>query len=228
MAVAAGRTRGGGIMTLKVDLSHQFPDFTLRACFDAPPGLTAICGPSGAGKTTLINALAGTITPTTGHLEINHRVLFSSRDQVNVPTERRRVGYIYQDARLFPHLTVMQNLKVSRWFQKLPADPATLSQIISLLGLEHLLERRPAKLSGGERQRVAIGRALLSKPEYILADEPLSSLDLARKLEIIPYFERIRDDMEIPIVYVSHHSEEVERLATTKLTLNGGQLTTQN
>lgn len=214
-------------MSLKVDLVHQFPDFELAAAFEVPPGLTAICGPSGAGKTTLINALAGIITPHAGHIEINQRVLFSAAERIDVPTEQRRVGYIFQDARLFPHFTVRQNLKAGRWFKKLPMESEQLDPIIRLLGLEHLLERRPAKLSGGEKQRVAIGRALLSEPEFILADEPLSSLDLARKLEILPYFERLRDEMKIPILYVSHHSEEIDRLATTRLTLNGGQLTEQ-
>jgi molybdate transport system ATP-binding protein len=211
-------------MTLSVDLLHQFPDFELRASFQAPPGLTAICGPSGAGKTTLINSLAGTIVPSQGYIEINHRVLFDSNQHLSLPPQKRRAGYIFQDARLFPHMTVGQNLKIGRWFRKLPAAPEKAERIIEMLGLGELTKRRPSTLSGGEKQRVAIGRALLSEPEFILADEPLSSLDLARKHEIIPYFERLRDDMQIPIVYVSHQLEEIERLATTVLTLSGGQM----
>jgi len=211
-------------MTLTVDLLHRFPDFELRAAFQAPRGLTAICGPSGAGKTTLINSLAGTISPSQGYIEINQRVLFNSKHHINLPPQERRVGYIYQDARLFPHLTVGQNLQLGRWFRKLPTAPEKTEHIIAMLGLDGLNKRRPSTLSGGEKQRVAIGRALLSEPEYILADEPLSSLDLPRKLEIIPYFERLRDEMQIPIIYVSHHVEEIERLATTVLSLSGGQM----
>jgi ABC-type molybdate transport system, ATPase component len=211
-------------MTLTVDLLHRFPDFELRAAFQAPRGLTAICGPSGAGKTTLINSLAGTISPSQGYIEINQRVLFDSKHHINLPPQERRVGYIYQDARLFPHLTVGQNLQLGRWFRKLPTAPEKTEHIIAMLGLDGLNKRRPSTLSGGEKQRVAIGRALLSEPEYILADEPLSSLDLPRKLEIIPYFERLRDEMQIPIIYVSHHVEEIERLATTVLSLSGGQM----
>jgi ABC-type molybdate transport system, ATPase component len=211
-------------MTLTVDLLHRFPDFELRAAFQAPRGLTAICGPSGAGKTTLINSLAGTISPSQGYIEINQRVLFNSKQHINLPPQERRVGYIYQDARLFPHLTVGQNLQLGRWFRKLPTAPEKTEHIIAMLGLDGLNKRRPSTLSGGEKQRVAIGRALLSEPEYILADEPLSSLDLPRKLEIIPYFERLRDEMQIPIIYVSHHVEEIERLATTVLSLSGGQM----
>ena len=211
-------------MTLTVDLLQRFPDFELRAAFQAPRGLTAICGPSGAGKTTLINSLAGTISPSQGYIEINQRVLFDSKHHINLPPQERRVGYIYQDARLFPHLTVGQNLQLGRWFRKLPTAPEKTEHIIAMLGLDGLNKRRPSTLSGGEKQRVAIGRALLSEPEYILADEPLSSLDLPRKLEIIPYFERLRDEMQIPIIYVSHHVEEIERLATTVLSLSGGQM----
>jgi ABC-type molybdate transport system, ATPase component len=211
-------------MTLTVDLLHRFPDFELRAAFQAPRGLTAICGPSGAGKTTLINSLAGTISPSQGYIEINQRVLLDSKNHINLPPQERRVGYIYQDARLFPHLTVGQNLQLGRWFRKLPTAPEKTEHIIAMLGLDGLNKRRPSTLSGGEKQRVAIGRALLSEPEYILADEPLSSLDLPRKLEIIPYFERLRDEMQIPIIYVSHHVEEIERLATTVLSLSGGQM----
>jgi len=211
-------------MTLQVDLTHHFPDFTLRAVFEASCGLTAICGPSGAGKTTLINALAGLIEPDDGRIEINQRVLFSKIDKIHVPTEKRRVGYIFQDARLFPHLTVRQNLTVGSWFRHQPIDSHQLAHAIEILGLSHLLARRPATLSGGEKQRVAIGRVMLSEPDFILADEPLSSLDLARKLEIIPYFERLRDETRIPILYVSHQHEEIQRLATKTLTLNGGQL----
>jgi ABC-type molybdate transport system, ATPase component len=151
-------------------------------------------------------------------------VLFNSKQHINLPPQERRVGYIYQDARLFPHLTVGQNLQLGRWFRKLPTAPEKTEHIIAMLGLDGLNKRRPSTLSGGEKQRVAIGRALLSEPEYILADEPLSSLDLPRKLEIIPYFERLRDEMQIPIIYVSHHVEEIERLATTVLSLSGGQM----
>jgi len=211
-------------MSLSVEFGLSLPNFHLEVQFDAPAGITAISGPSGAGKTTLINVLAGLVTPDYGHIETQGRVLFSSHTGVNLKPEQRHVGYIFQDARLFPHLTVMQNLKCGRWFRHLPSDPKALEKIITLLGIEHFTHRRPTQLSGGEKQRVAIGRALLSNPDVILADEPLSSLDPERKTDILPYFEMLRDQMHLPIVYVSHDADEMTRLATTHLQLKQGHI----
>lgn len=210
-------------MSLSVDFKLSLPDFDLKVAFDAPTGITALSGHSGAGKTTLINVLAGLVTPDYGHIETDGRVLFSSALKVNLKPEERHIGYIFQDARLFPHLTVLQNLKCGRWFRRLPMNPSTIEEIVTLLGIDHVLSRRPSQLSGGEKQRVAIGRALLSEPEVILADEPLSSLDSDRKKEILPYFEMLRDQMSIPIVYVSHDADEVTRLATTHFELAHGK-----
>ncbi len=209
---------------LDVDIRIALPEFSLHACFNAPNGITAICGPSGSGKTTLINALAGTVRPDQGHIRMDGAVFFCADSEICVPTEKRRIGYIFQDARLFPHMTVAQNLMVGRRFQHLPNDPALFHEIVQMLGIGSLLSRRPSRLSGGEKQRVAIGRALLAEPQLILADEPLSSLDAARKDEILPYFETLRDQKALPIVYVSHQPDELKRLANTTLTLDQGVL----
>lgn len=211
-------------MSLSVDFNLSLPDFELEVTFDAPTGITAISGHSGAGKTTLINVLAGLVAPDHGQIETDGRVLFSSDLKINLKPEQRHIGYIFQDARLFPHLTVLQNLKCGCWFRRLPMNLSKIDAIVNLLGIQHLLSRRPSQLSGGEKQRVAIGRALLSEPDVILADEPLASLDDDRKQEILPYFEMLRDQTSIPIVYVSHDLDEVTRLATTHLKLAQGQI----
>lgn len=210
-------------MSLCVSIRHRFPGFDLNVAFEAPPGVTAIFGQSGSGKTTVVNALAGLLRPQAGRISIGGRELLNTADGYWLPPHRRRIGYVFQEGRLFPHLNVRQNLLYGRWFARGRKENAELSHIVELLGIEPLLERRPARLSGGEKQRVAFGRALLSAPQLLLMDEPLAALDEARKLEIMPYIERLRDETAIPIVYVSHSVAEVARLATTIVILKDGQ-----
>ncbi|MDX5350351.1 MAG: molybdenum ABC transporter ATP-binding protein [Paracoccaceae bacterium] len=210
-------------MILSVSLQHRFADFALDASFQAPPGVTALFGRSGSGKSTVVNAVAGLLRPDRGRIAVDDTVLLDTEAGVMLPSHRRRMGYVFQDARLFPHLTVRQNLLYGRWFA--PKGPgADLDRIVELLGLGALLDRRPGALSGGERQRVAIGRAILSKPRLLLMDEPLAALDEPRKAEILPYLERLRDELRLPILYVSHSVAEVARLATTLVLLDGGRV----
>ncbi len=213
-------------MTLVVDLRHRRGDFTLEARFASEGKLTALFGRSGAGKTTLIHLIAGLLRPDSGHVTIDGQQLVDTERRLFVPAYRRRVGYVFQEGRLFPHLTVRQNLLFGRWFTPRGERRGSLDDIVDLLGIGHLLARHPALLSGGEKQRVAIGRALLASPRVLLMDEPLASLDDARKAEILPYIERLRDEFGIPIVYVSHSVAEVVRLATTVVALADGQVVT--
>lgn len=211
-------------MTVHVDITHSLPHFTLNARFDAPPGITALFGRSGSGKTTILRALAGLLTPDAGRIESQGHVLFDSAGQINLPPHQRSAGVIFQDARLFPHLSVAQNLNFGRRYAAREVSEAEHDQIVDLLGIRALMNRRPGALSGGEKQRVAIGRALLCGPRILLADEPLSALDTARKEEILPYFERLRDAFDLPILYVSHSPAEVARLANFVVALEGGQV----
>jgi molybdate transport system ATP-binding protein len=203
-------------MTLRVKISHRFPDFALEVDLMAPPGLTCLFGRSGSGKTTIVNAVAGLIRPDRAEITLDGVPLH------DLPPHRRRVGYVFQDARLFPHLTVAQNLAFGARVRRQPLRE--LDRIVELLGIAALLPRRPGTLSGGERQRVAIGRALLSNPRLLLMDEPLASLDSARKDEILPYIEMLRDRIQLPILYVSHSLAEVARLATTIVVIEAGRL----
>ncbi|WP_323035481.1 molybdenum ABC transporter ATP-binding protein [Pararhodobacter sp.] len=209
---------------LEVRLRHTLGDFTLEAAFAAPAGVTALFGRSGSGKTTIVNALAGLLRPDAGRIAMGDTLLFDSETRVCVPPHQRRIGYVFQDARLFPHLTVRQNLGYGRWFAR--AEPAGIevSRIVDLLGLGALLQRRPEDLSGGEKQRVALGRAILSKPRFLLMDEPLAALDAPRKAEILTYLERLRDETGLPILYVSHAVAEVARLATTVVMIDKGRV----
>jgi molybdate transport system ATP-binding protein len=211
-------------MSLEVALRHAFGAFTLDVAFEAPPGVTALFGRSGSGKTTVVNAVAGLLRPRAGRVALDGRLLLDSADGTFVPRHRRRVGYVFQEGRLFPHLTVRQNLAFGRWFAPRPAAPADVAHVVDLLGIGHLLDRRPGGLSGGEKQRVAVGRALIASPRALLMDEPLAALDEARKAEILPYIERLRDEVRLPILYVSHSVAEVARLATTVVALAEGRV----
>ncbi|SNB78281.1 molybdate transport system ATP-binding protein [Arboricoccus pini] len=209
---------------LEVNLDHTQGAFTLEVSFAAPDGVTALFGPSGSGKTTLVSLIAGLRQPRHGRIVVGEAVLLDTAKRFHLPPHRRRIGYVFQDARLFPHMTVRQNLHYGRDLAPADAVHQDESAIIELLGIGHLLDRRPAALSGGETQRVAIGRALLSAPRLLLMDEPLASLDQPRRLEILPYLERLCREARLPIVYVTHDVDEVVRLADTLVLLNQGRV----
>jgi molybdate transport system ATP-binding protein len=213
-------------VSLDVDVDHVREHFRLTARFSSAPGLTALFGRSGSGKSTLVDIIGGLVRPTRGRVKIDGQVLVDTERGVFVPKHRRRVGYVFQDSRLFPHLSVRNNLLYGRWFAR-PDGGASgdLASVVKLLDIGPLLDRRPDSLSGGEKQRVAIGRALLAHPRLLLMDEPLASLDEARRAEILPYIERLRDDAGVPVVYVSHSVAEVARLATTVVILTEGKVT---
>lgn len=210
-------------MSLSVALTHALPGLRLDVAFDAPPGVTALFGRSGSGKTTVVNAVAGLLSPDRGRITLNGTTLFDSASRTDLPAHRRRLGYVFQDARLFPHLSVRRNLLYGQRFAPAGAAGPGLDEVAELLGLDPLLARRPGALSGGEKSRVAIGRALLSRPRMLLLDEPLAALDAARKAEILPYLERLRDQTAVPMLYVSHAVAEVARLATTVIVLDEGR-----
>ena len=212
-------------MTLEVAVEKRLGQFELAADFaGAGGGLTAIFGPSGSGKSSLVNLIAGLTRPDRGRITVDGQVLVDTAARIFVPMHRRRIGYVFQDARLFPHLSVRQNLGYGRFFTPRAERYADLDAVVDLLGIGALMGRRPAALSGGERQRVAIGRALVASPQLLLMDEPLASLDEARKAEILPYIERLRDEARIPIVYVSHSVAEVARLASEVVVLTAGRV----
>jgi molybdate transport system ATP-binding protein len=209
---------------LTVDVEKKLGEFTVAAQFASAGGATALFGPSGAGKTTIVNMIAGLLAPDRGRIALGDDVLFDSVARVNVPPQRRRIGYVFQEGRLFPHLSVRQNLDYGRRMNGLRRDRAAMERIVTLLDIGHLLPRRPGRLSGGERQRVAVGRALLMKPVLLLLDEPLASLDAARKREILPYLERLRDEAKVPMVYVSHQAAEVKRIVNSVVKLEAGRV----
>jgi molybdate transport system ATP-binding protein len=200
---------------LEVDIEHRLGAFELDIHFRSGRGLTALFGRSGAGKTSIVNVIAGLVRPERGRIVVDGSALIDTERGIRVRAHRRRVGYVFQEDRLFPHLTVRQNLLFGRWFAIGTTPVARLDDVVDLLGIGALLDRRPARLSGGEKQRVAIGRALLASPRLLLMDEPLASLDASRKDEILPYIERLRDQAGVPIVYVSYSVAEVTRLAST-------------
>lgn len=202
---------------LHLDIDLRRGSFAREVRIIASQRVVALTGPSGAGKTSVLNAIAGLVRPRAGRIEINGRVLFDSAARIDVPVHRRRVGYVFQDARLFPHLDVARNLAYGSHHEG--ADAFALGQVVELLGIAPLLKRRPANLSGGEAQRVAIGRALLSQPALLLFDEPLSALDEARREDLIPWLQRVRDEVRLPMLYVSHTSDDVRRLADAVHTL---------
>jgi len=209
---------------LDVDVRCQVGGFALDAAFSTGAGVTALFGRSGAGKTTLLNLIAGLARPESGRITVGGRTLFDSAARIDLPVHARRVGYVFQEGRLLPHLTVRHNLTYGRFFANGRRAVVDFDQAMDLLGIGHLLERRPGALSGGEKQRVAIGRALLANPEVLLLDEPLASLDAPRKAEILYYVERLRDELRVPIVYVSHSLDEVVRLANTVVLVSDGRV----
>jgi len=210
---------------LAVDVVKRLGNFALTARFQAARGVTALFGPSGAGKTTVVNMIAGLLVPDRGSIALDDTVLFEDAGRINVPPYRRRIGYVFQEGRLFPHLSVRQNLDYGRRMSGQPRDLKEIARIVDLLDIGPLLDRRPRMLSGGERQRIAIGRALMMRPRLLLLDEPLASLDATRKHEIIPYLVRLRDEAEVPMVYVSHAAAELRQIATNVVRLEAGRVT---
>lgn len=211
-------------MSLHLDVSHRIGGFKIEAAFETAGRLTALFGRSGAGKTTLVNMVAGLIRPERGRISVDGVVFCDTARGLFLPRHKRRIGYVFQEGRLFPHLSVRGNLLYGSWFARPARGSPAFADVVGLLGIEQLLARRPAGLSGGEKQRVAIGRALLAGPRLLLMDEPLASLDDARKNDILPFIERLRDELRIPIVYVSHSVPEVARLASTVVVLSGGRV----
>jgi molybdate transport system ATP-binding protein len=211
-------------MTLQVAITARLGAFDLDVNFAAPKGVTVLFGPSGAGKSSLLAAVAGLVRPDHGRITVHDRVLFDAEAGINLPAHKRRFGVIFQDGRLFAHMTVLHNLTYGRRFAPPNARAPRLEDVVDLLGIAALLPRRPAALSGGERQRVAIGRALLSAPDMILADEPLAALDDARRNEILPYFEALQAAALVPMLYVSHSVSEVARLANLVVAMQQGRV----
>ncbi len=196
---------------LSLDLQLRRGGFERHVRIEDAARVIALSGHSGAGKTSVLHAIAGLVTPRSGHIEIDGRRLYDSARGIDVPAHCRRVGYVFQDARLFPHLDVRRNLQYGRHGRS-NVQAFGFDAVVALLGIEALLERRIANLSGGETQRIALGRALLSQPALLLLDEPLSMLDQARREELIPYLQRVRDETTLPLIYVSHSADEVKRL----------------
>jgi len=209
---------------LRLDVSKQLGDLSLQVAFAAEARVVGIFGPSGAGKTSVVNMIAGLLRPDRGSITLDDDVLDDTAARVHVPPHRRRIGYVFQDARLFPHLAVRGNLDYGRRANALVADARETKRITEMLDIGALMTRRIAALSGGERQRIAIGRALLAKPRLLLLDEPLASLDAARKAEILPYLKRLRDESNVPMVYVSHDAGEMRQLATQVLRIEEGRV----
>ena len=208
---------------LDVAIRKKLGDFSLDVRFASEAPVTALFGPSGSGKTSVANAISGLLQPDAGKIEVGGTLLFDAARAANIPVHRRKVRVVFQESRLFPHLTVKQNLLYGRWLAG-KRNGQDVIEVMRMLGLESLLSRRPRTLSGGERQRVAIGRALLADPAALLLDEPLASLDKARKQEIFPYLEKLVAAAKVPILYISHLPEEIERLAQTVVTLDQGRV----
>src|SRR5580692_9413348 len=209
---------------LAVDVEKQLGALKLRVRFKAAGGATALFGPSGAGKTSVVNMIAGLLVPDRGSIAIDDVMLFDAARGINVPPHQRRIGYVFQEGRLFPHLSVRQNLDYGRRMSGHPRHEKEFDRIVALLDIGQLLDRRPRLLSGGERQRVAVGRALLMQPRLLLLDEPLASLDRARKLEILPYLVRLRDEAKVPMIYVSHQAGEIVKLASQVVRIEDGRV----
>jgi molybdate transport system ATP-binding protein len=210
---------------IEIDIAKRLGSFALAAQFTAPAtGITALFGRSGTGKTTIVNALAGLIRPDQGHIAINGETLFDAARGIDLPPERRGLGYVFQEGRLFPHYAVRGNLLYGQKRGAASGNSPSFDAVVDLLDIKDLLDRRPAALSGGEKQRVAIGRALLASPRLLLMDEPLASLDAPRKDEILPFIERLRDELKLPVFYVSHEMDEIMRLADLLVLLDDGKV----
>jgi molybdate transport system ATP-binding protein len=210
-------------MSVEVELRHSFGAFALDVAFRIErASVTALFGPSGSGKTSVVNAVAGLLRPREGRIVIDGRAVLDTGAGVFVPPRQRRTGYVFQDARLFPHMSVADNLRFGWRRAESPAGEGEIAHVVELLGLAQLLARYPRALSGGEKGRVALGRALLSSPDILLLDEPLAALDAARRGEILPYLERLRDETRLPMIYVSHNVDEVARLADEIVVLRDG------
>ena len=211
-------------MSLLVEITHRVGPFTLDVRMQLRAGLTAVIGPSGSGKTTVLNVIAGLVRPDRGVVRLDDEVLADTEANRWQPSHRRRIGYVFQEPRLFPHLTVRQNLLYGRWFRKQPTGAIAPDDVIHLLNLRPLLARRPSRLSGGEKQRVALGRALLATPRLLLLDEPLASVDQAHRDEILPYLDRVRATHDLPAVYVTHTWAEVATRASHVVELREGRV----
>jgi molybdate transport system ATP-binding protein len=210
-------------MTFSVELQHRFASIQMDIAFEVPsPGVTVLFGPSGSGKSTVINAAAGLLRPDTCRIVVDGQVFADTRAGIWLPPERRRAGLVFQDSRLFPHMSVATNLRFG--MRRVGSGTIGFDDIVELLGIAPLLDRRPHTLSGGERQRVAIGRALLAQPHLLLMDEPLASLDSARKAEILPYLIRLKTALSLPVVYVTHALDEIVRLADSLVLIEAGRV----
>jgi molybdate transport system ATP-binding protein len=212
------RPKARGVIALDIELTQG--SFVLMATVRIDSRAAALFGPSGAGKTTILDAIAGLRTPRRGSIEVDGRVLFSSTGRINLPPHQRRVGYVPQDVALFPHMNVRRNLLYGRH----PGVSPDLDRVVGMLEIERLVDRDVTDLSGGERQRVALGRALMSGPSLLLLDEPLAAVDVPLRRRILPYLQRVRDELRIPILYVSHDREEVDELADVVVKLEGGRV----
>ncbi|ABE61324.1 Molybdate ABC transporter, ATP-binding protein [Nitrobacter hamburgensis X14] len=209
---------------LRVEVSKQLGNFSIDVAFASEGRVTGLFGASGAGKTSLVGMIAGLQKPDRGMISVDGDTLDDTAHNLHVAVHRRRIGYVFQDARLFPHLDVRRNLDYGRRMNRLTPDPAQETRLNEMLNIGHLLDRRPGQLSGGERQRVALGRALLARPRLLLLDEPLGSLDGSRKAEILPYLMRLRDEAGVPMVYVSHDPDELRQLASQIVMLKRGRV----
>ena len=213
-------------MRLAIDVRHRLERLELRVCEEIGDGLTALLGPSGAGKTSLLNVVAGLIDPDQGTVTLDQETLTDKSRGIVVPPHQRRIGYVFQESRLFPHLTVKQNLGFGRWFSARRGGNAnghpTQGEIIELLGLAPLLHRGPSRLSGGEQRRVALGRALLSNPRLLLLDEPLGSVDVEKRQDILPYIDRLIAELKLPVIYVTHERGEIEGRAARVIRMDHG------
>jgi molybdate transport system ATP-binding protein len=210
-------------MRIGITVRHRLELITIDVSLTIGDGFTALLGPSGAGKTTLLNVIAGLVRADHAVITIGDTILADTTRGIWQPAHARHVGYVFQESRLFPHLSVRQNLVYGRWVRRQREDAARFDEIVTLLDLSPLLTRPPARLSGGETRRVALGRALLSAPRLLLLDEPLGSVDVDRRQEILPYLDRVMAEHRLPVIYVTHERAEIEGRAETVVQLDGGR-----